>query len=186
MRRRAAGGSRTVPDIGGAMVKAVGDLKAPVMAVILLACYALAILAFIQGCFRVLRHANSGGGGPPLWGAGLSFLMAAVLAWVPNVLWAAGETFFAGSTASAATLGYATRGAGYEKLLAALFWAVNVVGLLAFVKGLFVLRGASDGAPGATVSGAAMHMAGGVMAWHIVPLIGAVQATLGISVLTIS
>ena len=175
-----------MPDVGGALVNAVADLKTPVMALIWLAFYALAVFAFVQGCLRVLRNANAGGGGPSLWGAGLSFLMAAVLMWVPNVLWGAAETFFAGSNVSTATLGYGTRGAGYEKLLAAMFWIVQVVGLLSFARGMYVLRGASDGVPGATVSGAAMHMVGGVMAWHILPVLGAVQATLGISVLRIS
>ena len=172
-------------DVGGALVAAVKDLKGPVMALISLVCYLLALLAFVQGCLRVLRHSNGGGNGPSLWGVGSSFLIAVVLVSWPAVLRGAGDTLFAGSSPASATLAYGAGGVKYGELLAALVWIVRVVGLLSFVKGVYVLRGASDGVPGATVSGAAMHMVGGAMAWHILALLWAVQKTLGISVLKI-
>ena len=171
--------------IGGALIRAVEDLDASVMALIWAACYLLAALAFVQGCLRLLRHANSGGAGPSLWSAAVSILIAGVLMALPGVLEGAGETFFGAESATSATLGYGGGGHDYGKLLAALAWIVRVVGLIGFVKGIYVLRGASDGVPGATVSGASMHMIGGAMAWHILPLLGAVQTTLGITVLKI-
>ena len=171
--------------IGGALIRAVEELDAHVMALIWAVCFLLAVFAFIQGCLRLMGHANAGGAGPSLWSAGVSFLIAGVLMALPGVLAGAGETFFGADSATSATLGYGGGGHDYGKLLAALAWIVRVVGLIGFVKGIYVLRGASDGAPGATVSGASMHMIGGAMAWHIVPLLGAVQATLGISVLRI-
>ncbi len=171
--------------IGGALIRAVEDLDARVMALIWVICFLLAVLAFIQGCLRLMRHANAGGAGPSLWSAGVSFLIAGVLMALPGVLAGAGETFFGRDTATSAMLSYSGGGHDYGELLAALAWIVRVVGLISFVKGIYVLRGASDGAPGATVSGASMHMIGGVMAWHILPLLTAVQTTLGISVLKI-
>lgn len=176
---------KTDGGIGGALVKAVADLEPGVTALIWAVCYLLAVLAFVQGCLRLLRHANAGGAGPPLWGAAMSFAIAGVLAALPGVLAAAGETLFGGTTAVSATLGYGGGGRGYAPLLAALAWIVQLVGLIGFVKGIYVLRGASDGVPGATVSGASMHIVGGAMAWHILPLLAAVQTTLGISVLRI-
>lgn len=172
--------------IAGALIAAVADLKPWAMLLIGVVCYLLALLAFVQGCLRILRHVDMGGAGPSLWSAASSFVIAAGLVWLPAVLEGAAGTFFAGKTPGTATLGYGGRGQDFDELLEALFWIVRVVGLLAFVKGLFVLRGASDGAPGATVSGAAMHLIGGLMAWHILALIAAVQTTLGIRVLTIS
>ena len=173
-------------DIAGALIAAVGELEEPVFLLIGAVCYLLALLAFIQGCLRILRHVDMGGAGPSLWSAAASFLIAVGLIWLPGVLAAGGTTFFAGAAPGTATLGYGGRGEDFGELLKALFWIVKVVGLLAFIKGLFVLRGASDGAPGATVSGAAMHLIGGLMAWHILALIAAVQTTLGIRVLSIS
>ena len=172
--------------IGGALVKAVEDLDAGVMALIWVAFYLLAAIAFVQGCLRLVRHANAGGAGPSLWSAGMSFVIAGVLMSLPGVLQGAGETFFGGESAAAATLGYGGGGEDYGKLLGALVWIVRVVGLISLARGLYVLRGASDGVPGATASGAAMHMIGGIMLWHILSLLGAVQTTLGISVLKIT
>lgn len=172
--------------LAGALIAAVTDLQPWVAALIALACYLLGALAAVQGCLRILRHVDSGGSGPSLWSAAASFLIAAVLVWLPGFMESAGETFFAGQTPSAATLGYGGRGQNFDRMLAALFWIVRVIGALAVMKGMFVLRAASDGTPGATVPGAAMHILGGLMAWHMLALLGAVQATLGISVLTIS
>ena len=59
-------------------------------------------------------------------------------------------------------------------------------GLLAFLRGVFVLRAAADGQAGASAGRAAMHMLGGVCAWHAESLIGAVQTSLGIQVLRIT
>ena len=61
-----------------------------------------------------------------------------------------------------------------------------LLGLLAFVRGAFVLRAAADGQAGASAGRAAMHMLGGVCAWHAESLIGAVQTSLGIQVLRIT
>ena len=63
---------------------------------------------------------------------------------------------------------------------------VGWVGVLAFLRGAFVLRAAADGVPGASVGRAAMHMLGGICAWHIESLIGAVQTSLGIQVLRVT
>ena len=171
--------------IGGALIRAVEDLDPYAMALIWAVCALLAVFAFVQGCLRLMRHANTGGAGPSLWSAGASFLIAGVLMALPGVLAGAGETFFGTDSATSAVLAYGGGGHDYGKLVDALVWIVRVVGLISFAKGMYVLRGASDGVPGATVSGASMHMLGGAMAWHILLLLGAVQTTLGISVLTI-
>ena len=173
-------------DVGGALVAAVADLKPGLEPLIWTVFYLLALVVFVQGCLRLARRANGEAGSGSLWGAGVSFLIAAVLVWMPQVLSGAGESLFGKETAASVTLGYGGRDANYEPLLAAVVWIVRIIGLLSFAKGMYVLRGASDGVPGASVSGAAMHLVGGVMAWHILLLVKAVQETLGISVLRIA
>ena len=176
----------TVRDVGGALVAAVADLKPGLEPLLWLVFYMLALLAFVQGCLRLSRKANGDAGAGSLWGAGVSFVIAAVLAWMPQVLSGAGESLFGKETAASVALGYGGREANYQPLLEAVVWIVRVIGLLSFAKGMYVLRGASDGVPGATVSGAAMHLVGGAMAWHILFLLRAIQETLGISVLRIT
>ena len=182
---RAAGSSGAM-DVAGALVKAVNDVDSAVYFAIRTVLYLLGVVAFVQGCLRLLRRANEGVAGQSLWGAVASFAIAAVFVSIPEVLRGAGETFFGGETAVSAALGYGGRAVDYEPLLQAVTWIVRMVGLLSFAKGMYVLRGASDGVPGATVSGAAMHLVGGAMAWHILVVLEAVQETLGISVLRIT
>ena len=173
-------------DIGAALIAAVGDLWRPLMLLFSVVFYLLAAAAFLQGCLRVLKHSEDGGGGPSVWGTAVSFLIAVVLLWLPEVMSGGIETFFAQETVVRANLGYGARGENYDRLLGAVFAIVNIVGLLAFVRGIFVLRAASDGVAGATAGGAALHMLGGLMGWHILGVLKAVQGTLGITVLKIT
>ena len=69
----------------------------------------------------------------------------------------------------------------YDALLKALFAIVQIVGLVSFLKGWFVLRSAADGHGRATMGSGAWHIVGGLLAWHIVPVLGAVQETVGSS-----
>ena len=105
----------------------------------------------------------------------------------PSWLAGAGESLFGtGHTAAHASLGYGGRGVDYDALLGAVFAIVAWAGLFAFLRGVFVLRAAADGAPGATGARAFLHMLGGAAAWHMTGVIEAVQTTLGIRVLTIT
>ena len=105
---------------------------------------------------------------------------------VPSWLSAGGESLFGGRTAASASLGHGGGAADYDALLGAVLTIVGWVGLLAFLRGVFVLRAAADGQAGASAGRAAMHMLGGVCAWHAESLIGAVQTSLGIQVLRIT
>ena len=172
--------------IGGALVAAVGDIGPGLTMLLSLIFYLLGLIVFFQGCLRLLKYSEDRFHAPSMGGTVVSFVASAVLVSLPQVLQAGGETFFPADTPVTANLGYGARAEDYDKLLAAVFTIVWIVGVLAFVKGIYALRAASDGRAGATVGGAVLHMVGGLMAWHIVGLLDAVQTTLGISVLRIS
>ena len=174
-------------DLGGAMISLVRGLDPALMGLIAAACYLLALLAFVQGCARLLRLSEDRFNGPSGAGTALCFLVCVVMASFPSWLAAGGESLFGQETAASASLGHHSgRGADYDALIGAVLSVVGWVGLLAFLRGVFVLRAAADGVPGASAGRAAMHMLGGVCAWHIESLIGAVQTSLGIQVLRIT
>ncbi len=115
-----------------------------------------------------------------------TFLAGVVLLQVPAWMNAVAISFFGtAETPARAILGYGTPDASFDQLLAAVFTIVSLTGLIAFIRGIFVLRACSDGKPSATAGSAAMHLIGGTAAWHIVAVIDAVQTTLGIQVLAI-
>ena len=174
-------------DLGGAMISLVRDLDPALMGLISVCCYLLALGAFIQGGVRLLRLSEDRFNGPSAAGTALCFLVCLVMASFPSWLSAGGESLFGTDTAASASIGHGSpRGADYDALIGAVLTVVGWVGLLAFLRGVFVLRAAADGMPGASAGRAAMHMLGGICAWHIESLIAAVQTSLGIQVLRIT
>ena len=174
-------------DLAQALISAVQDMKPGLRLLISIVCYVLALAAFMQGLMRVLKTSEDKFHAPSGMGTALSFLICVILLWLPSWLSAAGNSLFgAGHTAAAATLGYGGGGGTrYDELLKAVFSIVSAVGLLAFIKGAYVLRAAADGRSGASTGAGFAHMAGGIAGWHIVSVVGAVQNTLGIHVLNI-
>lgn len=171
------------------VVAFVHDVLDPVLGLVLVLCYVGGLWLLLLTALRMLRHSDSFGKGAPPAALGTlaTFLAGVVLIQLPSWLDAAAATVFGGGDLHrTASLGYASApGSTFDGLLSAVFAIVSVVGLCAFVRGIFVLRACSDGKPGATAGSAAMHMLGGVAAWHIVALIDALQTTLGIRVLDI-
>ena len=173
-------------DLGGAMISLVRDLDPALMGLISVCCYLLGFAAFIQGCARLLRLSEDRFNGPSAAGTALCFLVCLVMASFPSWLAAGGESLFGRGTAASASIGHGGRGADYDAVIGAVLTVVGWVGVLAFLRGAFVLRAAADGVPGASAGRAAMHMLGGICAWHIESLIGAVQTSLGIQVLRVT
>ena len=170
--------------VGGALVALVADLLPGLLLLVSIACRLLGLGLFLTGLLRLLRQ-GSGTQQHPAAGTALTFLAAAVLFSLPAWLDGAGDTFF-GEARHAGVLGYARGGPDLTPLIEAVFAIVAVVGLAAFIRGVLVLRAAADNVPGASAGAAAMHLAGGVAAWHMPALVGALQTTLGIHILDIS
>lgn len=172
-------------DLAAALVRLAVDVEPAILGLVGVGCYVLAVVAFLAGCLRVVRHADAPARAPSGTGTVLCFVNVAVLVTLPSWLDAAGETLFgAARTAASASLGYGDPRADWTATLAAVFTIVSLIGLFAVVRGLFALRAAADGK--ASVAAAAMHLLGGALAWHVVPLVAAVQETLGITVLAIT
>ena len=179
-------------DLGQAMISLVRDLEPALLLLVSALCYLLALVAFAQGLLRLFKTSEDKFHAPSGIGTGLCFLICIVMAALPSWLGAASESLFGtASPAGTASLGYrgspwsGGRGADYDALLAAVFTLVALVGLFAFMRGAFVLRAAADGRPEASAGRAFGHMAGGIAAWHLPAVIGALQTSLGIEVLTI-
>ncbi len=174
--------------LADALISLVRDVDAPLRLGISAVCYLLALGAFAQGCLRLLRASN-GFQGPAAMGTALCFLVCVVLVTLPSWIVGGEMSLFGERTGGvAATLGYGGGDAAdaMNQVLQAVFVIVGLIGLIAFIRGLFVLRAAADGRPGASAGSAAVMMFGGLLAWHIVPVIGALQNSLGIKVLEIS
>lgn len=171
------------------LIAFVADIRGPAIALILAVCWITGLWLILLTALRMLKHSDSFGKGAPPAALGTlaTFLAGVVLLRLPAWLNATTTSIFGAVPGHrSASIGYATSpDSPFDGLLAAVFAIVSLVGLIAFIRGIFVLRACSDGKPSASAGSAAMHMLGGVAAWHIVAIIDALQTTLGIRVLDI-
>ena len=170
--------------VGGALIALVADLLPGLLLLVATACRLLGLGLFLIGALRLVRQ-GSGTREHPAMGTAVTFLAAAVLFALPAWLDGAGDTLF-GDARHGGVLGYTGGGGDLTALIEAVFAIVAVVGLAAFIRGVFALRAAADNVPGASVGAAAMHLLGGVAAWHMPALVGALQTSLGLHILDIS
>ncbi|MDE0201469.1 MAG: hypothetical protein OXK73_03425 [Rhodospirillaceae bacterium] len=172
-----------------ALIAFVADISGPFVTLVQIICWILGLCLLFMTALRLLKHSDSfGKGAPPAAvGTAATFLAAVILLQLPSWLDAVSTTLLgSGGKRTRAILGYGEDHANLDELLAAVFTIVALVGLVAFVRGIFVLRACSDGKPSATAGSAAMHIFGGAAAWHMTTVLDALQTTLGIRILDIN
>ena len=176
-------------NLAEALIAFVRDVAGPFLGLLEIVCWVLGLMLILLAALRMLKHSDSFGKGAPPSALGTlaTFMAGVILLQLPSWMNAVTITFFGtAETPGRAVLGYGDQANNIDQLLAAVFTIVALTGLVAFIKGIFVLRACSDGKPSATAGQAAMHIVGGAAAWHIVAVIDAVQTTLGIQILDIS
>ena len=169
-------------DLADILVGLVWNLAGPLKLVVLLVCWSAGILVFMSGCFRLIRRGDGRGQAESGTGTFLTFAAAAVLGIFPELLDAGGRSLFGHLPGEGtAVLAYGSGEERHQELLWAVFQIVQLMGMFAFLKAWFVFRDAADGTRGATASQGFAHLVGGICGWWILPVVDAVQNTLGIS-----
>ncbi len=166
------------------LVNVFGDVVPGLLRLFLAVCWIAGMLVGAQGLLRLRRH-SEGAGAPSAWGTLWTFVLALVLLTLPAWLDGAAATFFGTPPAPGQALAW-TSGSGpgaFESAIAAVVVVVNVVGLFAFVNGWWTLRAASDGKD--SYATGLWRITGGILCWHVVPVVAALQQTLGVSILQV-
>ena len=164
-------------------VAAFADIEPGLHALVFAASCILGLAAFGSGLFRMMRMSQDPLRGPGGTGTVLCFALGVVMFSFPSWLESGGATLF-GSGERESTLSYGGADSErYDALLSALFACVQFVGVVSFLKGWFVLRAAADGFGRATMASGIWHIVGGLLGWHIVPVLAAVQRTVGVELL---
>lgn len=146
-------------------------------------------MVFIMiGISRIMKSTQEGAKGPLGFGTLMTFVVGglllstnAILRGVSTSLFGAGVsktygiiTYSEGFT-DAAVLGHA------NLVVASIIKFMILVGLISFVRGLFILRGVAEGNQQASMMAGMTHIIGGALAVNLGSVINAVQGTLGIS-----
>lgn len=181
-----SGGAGTL-GLDGMLVKLITDVWEPMHYLLIGFCYLAGIIFIIMGISRLLKSEQDGPRGPTGIGTIMTFLVGGALLSVDQMLGATlGSLFGNNSTTSFGELAYkagmdATAQGHAHAVIAAIIAFVAIIGWVSFIRGLFILRGVSEGSSQASMMAAITHILGGALAVNLGGFITAIQSTLGIA-----
>jgi hypothetical protein len=139
------------------------------------------------GISRLIKSSQEGARGPGGLGTLMTFIAGGALISYNEFLRAFTTSFFTNPTTLAyAELAYTTGMAQAEldhahTVISAIIKFMIVIGLISFVRGIFIVRSVAEGNSQASLMAGVTHMVGGALAVNLGPLMNAVQETLGIT-----
>lgn len=187
------GGSGACPDVvandigvDGMLVCFVNDIFGPMHVILNFFAFVAGMIFLMIGISRLIKSAQDGAKGPGGLGTMMTFIMGGALISYNEIMRAASTTF-AGNpvTRTYATLQYKAglgdaEVAAAHAVISAVIKFMIIVGLISFVRGLFIVRNVAEGSQQASMMSAVSHIVAGALAVNLGPLLGAIQNTLGI------
>lgn len=178
--------------LDGALYCFMNDILTPMHVVINFFTTVAAFIFAMIGISRLMKGAQDGARAPGGLGTMMTFLTAGVLLSYNSLMRAATATFSMGLiggvpiTATNGVLQYtkgmtAAETAHAHTIISAILKFLIIVGLISFVRGIFIIRGVAEGNSQSSLMSGVTHMVGGALAVNLGPLINAVETTLGIT-----
>lgn len=150
-------------------------------------CFCSGLIFIMIGISRLIKTSQEGARGPGGLGTISTFATGGILLSATTLLRALSDTFFASArTETLASLTYtgtmsaAETDAAYNVIAAVLKFMI-IIGLISFVRGIFIMRDVAEGSQQASVMAGMTHIIGGALAVNLGPLMNAIQSTLGIT-----
>ena len=178
----------------GGMEKMIHDLVANIagpMTILLTSfTYIAGIILLIVGISRMIKTAQDGPRGPAGLGTVMTLFVAGALISGAGMITAFTSTLFGDSTVSTfanispAVIANAADRARLGALIESLMTFIMIVGIIAFIRGLFVLRAFAEGSQNATIMQALTFLFGGALAINLGDLVNVLGATVGVVGLT--
>ncbi len=188
----ACGGATPTYSLDQAMGCLMEDLLGPTHVLLNFFCFAAGTIFIMIGISRLTKSAQEGPKGPGGIGTVTTFAIGGILISATTILRAASSTLFGSTlTTTFANLSYtgamsaAETEAAYN-IISAILKFMIIIGMISFVRGLFIIRDVAEGNQQASTMAAVTHIVGGALAVNLGPLLNAVQATLGITAFGIS
>lgn len=183
-------GTATPSGLDAVMTQFMGSMMAPLNVAVNFFGFVSGMIFIMIGISRLMKSAQEGPRGPGGLGTMMTFLVGgALMAFSPMI--AAGsnslfQTVNPGVTETRAQLQYTTgmnpqEIAHAHAVISAILKFMIIVGLISFMRGLFIIRGVAEGNSQASMMAGVTHIIGGALAVNLGPLVNAVQATLGLS-----
>ena len=166
------------------LIEAVADIEPGAYALVTATAYIMGVCGFGAGLLRLVRMSNRDVRSPSGAGTVLCFATGTAMFAFPSWLESGAVSLFGlGPRVETLSYGGGVGATEYNALVAALFTIVEFVGMVSFLRGFLVLRAAADGGQRVTMGSGVWHIVGGLLGWHIVPVLHAVQSTIGVELL---
>lgn len=190
-------GSATDPcDTTNSLDEAMGcfmqDIMGPAHLILNFFAYVAGAIFIMIGISRLIKTAQDGPKGPGGLGTFGTFAIGGLLLSATTILRAFSSSFFGTTTTfTYATMQYTTGMDPLEiqaahNVISAVLQFLIVIGMISFVRGLFIIRDVAEGKGQASTMAGMTHMIGGALAVNMGPLLNAIQQTLGITAFGVS
>ena len=182
-------GSTGCNGLDGAVSCFVTDIFAPMSLVVKVFAVFAGLVLIMIGISRLIKSSQDGARAPGGIGTMMTFLTGGALLSYNSILSAFSVSFFNDSDSQlnyAAALQY-TQGMNPDEIahaqlvIQAILRFMVLVGIISFVRGMFIIRNVAEGNGQASLMAGVTHMVGGALAVNLGPLMNAVQNTLGIA-----
>jgi len=172
------------------MVAFVSNIYGPMTFILNWFGYVAGAVLIMIGISRLLKSAQEGPRGPGGLGTIMTFITGGALLSLSPMIGAFSGTLFYGDSDVATTaqfgqlLGYGFAGGGEQQIYAvisAVLQFMIILGIISFVRGIFILRDVAEGSQQASMLAGITHLLGGALAVNLGPVMNAVQSTLGLT-----
>ncbi len=192
------GFNETVPSCGGsgsstnsldeAMVCFMSDVLGPGHVLLNFFTFVAGLIFVMIGISRITKSAQEGARGPGGIGTLATFVAGGFLMSSTAILKAVTGSLFGNNlgVATNAQLTYtggmsAAEQAAAHNVVSAVIKFMIIIGMISFVRGIFIMRDVAEGNGQASTMAGLTHIIGGALAVNLGPLLNAVQSTLGIT-----
>jgi len=170
------------------MVNLIADIWEPMHIVVAVFSYIAGLIFMMIGILRLIKTSQDGPRGPGGFGTIMTFVTAAILFSMDELMGAFLNSIFGdpGSSTSS-VLAYGEIGlspgeqAHIQAVISAVVGFVAIVGWISFLRGWFILRGVGEGDQQSSLMAAVTHIIAGVLCVNIGGVMNAIQFTLGIA-----
>jgi len=168
------------------------DILGPSHVVLNFFCFVAGMIFIMIGISRLIKSSQEGPRGPGGMGTFGTFIVGGMLLSATTILRAFSSSFFTSPlTFTYASLQYTTGMSAVEtqaayNVIAAVLQFMIVLGMLSFVRGMFILRDVAEGKQQASTMAGVTHLIGGALAVNLGPMLNAIQQTLGITAFGVS
>lgn len=163
------------------------DIMGPAHIVLNFFAYVAGTIFIMIGISRLIKSSQEGPKGPGGLGTFGTFVVGGLLLSATTILRAFSASMFSSTTTyTFATMQYTTGMSATEtqaahNVISAVLRFLIVIGMISFVRGMFIMRDVAEGKGQASTMAGLTHMIGGALAVNMGPLLNAIQQTLGIT-----